>query len=682
MDDQEWQEANRKKSNSVFQGLKFPSNEDQTQKISKSVFVTNFPDHFTARDLWNVCVAYGKVVDVFIPFKRSKAGKKFTFVRFIRVDKLDRLIEDLSTIWIGRSRLHANVVRFQREPKTNNVLPNNNASQPKENPVGNVENMGAENRSFASVLHAGRGNTSKVIESTPAIVLDDNYLLERDYSCSLMGKIKDIDGLPNLYLILSKEGFENVKLTHLGGLSVLLDLDSIETKKKVFNHVGVGSWFNGLQPACGSFVCDERITWISIEGLPIKAMTHNTFVKIVSSWGELTEIEDPKTNSLSYKQLCELESWSPKFIDLNDEDLESGDETDGEEKDNNNGNFENDLQPDNEYDLDHVSESSCMHANDQEHNYASKCTELPNHSDDPFEIYKILDKNKDKVVSEKNKDKPKEDLLDKNKDIASVTSGIKGFTTLKSGGSLLDVIEELIKGLGHKAKKGWIQELNTKHRVSFVALQETKMEKIDLFSIKELWGNFSFDYVFSPSVGFSGGILCVWDPSLFLKDNSTISDSFVAIRGTWIPSSTKILIISVYAPQELTEKRILWDYLRHMINDWDGECVILGDFNEVRSIHERFGTVFNPFGANSFNNFINMAGLINLPLEGYSFTWPHKSASKMSKLDRFLISEGLLTLYPSLSALCLDRHLSDHRPILLRELKVDYGSTLFRFFHS
>ena len=80
-------------------------------------------------------------------------------------------------------------------------------------------------------------------------------------------------------------------------------------------------------------------------------------------------------------------------------------------------------------------------------------------------------------------------------------------------------------------------------------------------------------------MGFSGGILCVWDPNLFIKDNSTISDYFVAIRGTWVASSTKILIISIYAPQELTEKRVLWDYLHHLIDSWDGECVLLGDFN-------------------------------------------------------------------------------------------------------
>ncbi|GJU07848.1 RNA-directed DNA polymerase, eukaryota [Tanacetum coccineum] len=90
---------------------------------------------------------------------------------------------------------------------------------------------------------------------------------------------------------------------------------------------------------------------------------------------------------------------------------------------------------------------------------------------------------------------------------------------------------------------------------------------------------------------------------------------------------------------------------------WDGDCVIMGDFNEVRT-------------------------LIDLSFDGYAYTWAHKTANKMSKLDRFLVSKGLLASFPFLLALCLDRILSDHRPILMRELSIGYGPTPFRFFHS
>nr|GEW37930.1 zinc finger, CCHC-type [Tanacetum cinerariifolium] len=89
----------------------------------------------------------------------------------------------------------------------------------------------------------------------------------------------------------------------------------------------------------------------------------------------------------------------------------------------------------------------------------------------------------------------------------------------------------------------------------------------------------------------------------------------------------------------------------------------------------------NSVGANVFNSFITNAGLEEVPLGGSSFTWCHKYTTKMSKLDTFLISENLLSICPNITAITLERYLSDHRPILLRESHFDYGSTPFRFFH-
>ncbi|GJV03364.1 RNA-directed DNA polymerase, eukaryota [Tanacetum coccineum] len=340
-------------------------------------------------------------------------------------------------------------------------------------------------------------------------------------------------------------------------------------------------------------------------------------------------------------------------------------------------------------------------------------------SEDPFGIYSILKRNNQK---EKSKDAGKSDpsfpgftpkgvneTIEEEENVSVNKSnsnhhcnkktgsngkcGSNRSFKLKAGGSILDVMEDLIEighamgynmegCLGHTSKKDWIRELNLKYKVNFATIQETKSEKIDLFAIKSLWGNFNFDFVYSPSVGLSGGILCVWNPNVFAKESVTVSDSFVAVRGTWISSSLKLMFVSVYAPQDISERKSLWDYIKHMINLWDGECIILGDFNEVRSENERFGTIFNDIGAKAFNHFISSSCLIDLPLEGYSFTWALKSGSKMSKLDRFLISEGLISIFPSLAAICLDRRLSDHRPILLRESSVDYGPTPFRVFHS
>ncbi|GJX28426.1 RNA-directed DNA polymerase, eukaryota [Tanacetum coccineum] len=252
----------------------------------------------------------------------------------------------------------------------------------------------------------------------------------------------------------------------------------------------------------------------------------------------------------------------------------------------------------------------------------------------------------------------------------------------QSGGSILCVLEELVKvgqamGYNMKGCVNNISEIIESQGVS----GETKMENMNLWCVKACWGNYTFDYAHSDSVGNSGGILCIWDPNSFQKDNVTVSDFFIIIRGTWLKSGVKILMVAVYAPHDLRDKKILWDYLEYIINRWDGEVLIMGDFNEVRRKTERFGSVFNVQGADMFNTFIANAGLEEIPLGGSSFTWCHKSATKMSKLDRFLISENLFNSYPNICATSLDRFLSDHRPILLRESNHDYGPIPFRYFN-
>ncbi|GJW37830.1 RNA-directed DNA polymerase, eukaryota [Tanacetum coccineum] len=126
---------------------------------------------------------------------------------------------------------------------------------------------------------------------------------------------------------------------------------------------------------------------------------------------------------------------------------------------------------------------------------------------------------------------------------------------------------------------------------------------------------------------------------------------------------------------------MLWDYLILVLKSWNGDVIIMGDFNEVCTQDERHGSIFNAHGADAFNLFISSAGLEEVPLDGCKFTWCHKSGSKMSKLDRFLISEGLLNSCPNISSITLYRYLSDHRLILMRESHHDYGPSPFCFFH-
>nr|GEV46840.1 RNA-directed DNA polymerase, eukaryota [Tanacetum cinerariifolium] len=214
------------------------------------------------------------------------------------------------------------------------------------------------------------------------------------------------------------------------------------------------------------------------------------------------------------------------------------------------------------------------------------------------------------------------------------------------GGFILGIFEEMIK-VGQTM--GFSMDGCANDMEKIIETQgvdgETKSDNISDMVIKNLWGNSLFEDVVSEA-----------------NDQAS---SYFYLR-----------------PHAVSLKRKLWSYLTSLINRWNGECIVMGDFNEVGRKEDRWGTAFNVFGTRFFNQFISSAGLVEIQLEGYNFTWAHPSASKMSKLDRFLVSDGLLSIFPHLSAVCLDRHLFDHRPILLREVNVDYGATPFRFFHS
>ncbi|GKB90180.1 RNA-directed DNA polymerase, eukaryota, partial [Tanacetum coccineum] len=469
------------------------------------------------------------------------------------------------------------------------------------------------------------------------------------------------------------------------------------------SKMGNGSWFAQLIQASNSFCIDERVSWIDIEGLPLKAWTKNTFNRITSKWGELLYLDEQVEGYFHSKRVCvktklvdnicesikiiiqgktywvrakEVTGWIPDFEDDNEDSSSSDEELSNDDVLDDNGYLNNDFKMEDDSDLEEVAETIFeQHEINADDKGDNSDNQVKSHSEDPFNIYDILKKKKESnpkysEVEESMKYPPGftpdididaqinlpkgvevEDVIhDSNENTEGASSGIKqnsGPNNTKVGseksvcsGHFKKDFVSKSGGLAQKAKKDWVRELCDKHKVSFLSLQETKMENIDQFNIKLCWGNYGFDSSISP---FSGE---------FRRDSLYIRD-----------------------------KKLLWEYLSLVISNWKGDVIVMGDFNEVRSPNERYESVFNSQGANIFNQFISSAGLEELPLGGCKYTWCHKTGTKMSKLDRFLVFDGLWRCYPDMSSIMLDRFLSDHRPILMRESHHDYGPTSFRFYH-
>jgi exonuclease III len=86
-----------------------------------------------------------------------------------------------------------------------------------------------------------------------------------------------------------------------------------------------------------------------------------------------------------------------------------------------------------------------------------------------------------------------------------------------------------IRGLGGVLKRRNIKELIRRHRIDFLALQETKMEEISDSFCQALWGNDCCDWVFLPAVGNSGGLLSLWNKEKASKVFHFTGEGFIGV---------------------------------------------------------------------------------------------------------------------------------------------------------
>nr|GEW48163.1 RNA-directed DNA polymerase, eukaryota [Tanacetum cinerariifolium] len=507
-----------------------------------------------------------------------------------------------------------------------------NSNVEKSNVVGCTQKeMGVHGHSNSFVQAVKRGHlpTTVAADQKPALVLDDSCTSHMYFSLSVVAKLKEFALLPNLKSTLAEEGFDDIIIHYMGGFWVLVQLVSNIQKDKFWVHVGVGSWFSKLQPAYGNFKIDERVVWIDIKGVPVCAWSHNTFARIASKWGVLLHDEDEEASFFHRKRqwwTLDFDKCDEPFSDFDNDSLGVNSE---EIKSKANSEVDSDVEE--------IPET-IFEQGDQD-GFKSKKKPCPN-------------------VSQQTVGEPKYPLGFTPKDVSEVSSNIEH--------------EEVNVPKVNHEEENVLKPMKKDHK------------PISNEDIEDSMGSGHFKSAGIPKTG--GSILqlmedLINDSNMFHKEHSTVFDYFIAIMGTWVQSDKNMLIILVYAPQELGEKKMLWQYLNHLIDRWKGEVIVMGDFNEVRNQEEIFGSIFNVQGAAAFNSFISSGGLVEVPFGGYSFTWCHKSASKMSKLDHFLISEGLMRYCPNISAITLDRHLSDHKPIVLREINFDYGPTPFLLYH-
>lgn len=155
------------------------------------------------------------------------------------------------------------------------------------------------------------------------------------------------------------------------------------------------------------------------------------------------------------------------------------------------------------------------------------------------------------------------------------------------------------------------------YQINFLSCQETQIVDGSSIDLKQFWDDSLFGYVVGDANGKSGGLFCMWNPSIFKVDEIIQSDNFILVAGNWGIDNTKVFLVNVYAPIDNSDRKDLWSSLLLLKNSRStGAWLFMGDFNEVTCSSDRFSEQVCASSMNDFIAFIRDAGLTEFSMGG------------------------------------------------------------------
>ncbi|PKU83813.1 Putative ribonuclease H protein [Dendrobium catenatum] len=178
-----------------------------------------------------------------------------------------------------------------------------------------------------------------------------------------------------------------------------------------------------------------------------------------------------------------------------------------------------------------------------------------------------------------------------------------------------------------------------------------------------------------------GRIWIKWDESVLTFN--PISSSYQHIHGILsVGSVPPIFLTIIYAANSVKERRNLWDQIIAVSPNTDQPWVIMGDFNCYRYETEKAGGSASSSGRlGELNSFIFNSGVQDLSSRGLFYTWFNQRVDNPIhiKLDRVLVNNALLDVFPN-TYYCVESHLgSDHSPLIFNSTHDKALSVRFMF---
>jgi hypothetical protein len=158
----------------------------------------------------------------------------------------------------------------------------------------------------------------------------------------------------------------------------------------------------------------------------------------------------------------------------------------------------------------------------------------------------------------------------------------------------------------------------------------------------------------SPSVGASGGLLTIWNGNLFDGELIFWNAYSITIKFTLLVTKKSFHLTNIYGPS--TDKAALISWLYNFDALAFDDCILLGDFNMIRSPNNRNRWGGNPNEMMLFNDLILHLDLIDIPFQVRDFSWSNmQDNALLEKLDWIFTSASWTLSFPSTKVIPLSR---------------------------
>ncbi|PPR96935.1 hypothetical protein GOBAR_AA23729 [Gossypium barbadense] len=272
-----------------------------------TVFVSNILTSMHWKGLWALFSYHGKVVDAFIPVKKSKRGMRFGFVRYDNYSDASRAISRLngfvflgSRIWVKFARFKGRRTIWRRVSKQHNPLNSEGIIQERVEYVGRgkVGKEKLEDTRRRNLLDSCLGDSSGVAGLKMAEVVQghvEDELLWKFQKC-LVGEVASFCELKSLADKVARMGLGEICVKRIQGNYFLLEIQDKELleilKQREWSYLK--EFFINIEPWSERLVFSERITWIEVKKIDEMVLLEVGDVRFPVSVRELGWSEDIK----------------------------------------------------------------------------------------------------------------------------------------------------------------------------------------------------------------------------------------------------------------------------------------------------------------------------------------------------------------------------------------------------